>query len=75
MDQFSREALIIGKENVEKLHNSKVVIFGLGGVGSFVLEGLVRAGIGSFVLVDDDKICLTNLNRQLLATRSTIRKS
>lgn len=72
LNQFSREELLIGKENIEKLKNTKVAIFGLGGVGSFVLEGLVRAGIGKFILVDDDKICLTNLNRQLLATRKTI---
>ncbi len=75
LSQFSREELIIGKENVEKLHNSKVAIFGLGGVGSFVVEGLARAGIGNFILVDDDKVCLTNLNRQIIATRKTIGKS
>ena len=74
LNQFSREELIIGKEAVEKLNNAKVAIFGLGGVGSFVLEGLVRAGIGKFVLIDDDKICLTNLNRQILATRKTVGK-
>lgn len=72
LEQFSREELIIGKENIEKLNNSKVAIFGIGGVGSFVLEGLVRAGIGKFILVDNDKISLTNLNRQLLATKKTI---
>ena len=72
LDQFSRTELVIGKEGVEKLNNAKVAIFGLGGVGSFVLEGLVRAGIGNFVLIDDDKICLTNLNRQILATRKTV---
>ena len=67
LNQFSRTELVIGKEGVEKLNNAKVAIFGLGGVGSFVLEGLVRAGIGNFVL-----ICLTNLNRQILATRKTV---
>ena len=72
LNQFSRTELVIGKEGVEKLNNAKVAIFGLGGVGSFVLEGLVRAGIGNFVLIDDDKICLTNLNRQILATRKTV---
>ena len=72
LNQFSRTELVIGKEGVEKLNNTKVAIFGLGGVGSFVLEGLVRAGIGNFVLIDDDKICLTNLNRQILATRKTV---
>lgn len=72
LNQFSRTELVIGKEGLEKLSNTKVAIFGLGGVGSFVLEGLVRAGIGNFVLIDDDKICLTNLNRQILATRKTV---
>ena len=74
LNQFSRTELIIGKDNVEKLHNSKVAIFGIGGVGSYVVEGLVRAGIGSFILVDDDRVCLTNLNRQIIATRKTIGK-
>ncbi len=72
LNQFSRTELLIGKENVEKLQKSKVAIFGIGGVGSFVLEGLVRAGVGNFVLVDNDKVSLTNLNRQLIATRKTI---
>ena len=72
LNQFSRTELVIGKEGVEKLNNAKVAIFGLGGVGSFVLEGLVRAGVGNFVLIDDDRICLTNLNRQILATRKTV---
>ena len=72
LNQFSRTELVISKEGVEKLNNAKVAIFGLGGVGSFVLEGLVRVGIGNFVLIDDDKICLTNLNRQILATRKTV---
>ena len=74
LNQFSRTELLVGKEAIEKLQNSKVAIFGLGGVGSFVMEGLVRAGIGHFVLIDDDKICLTNLNRQIIATRKTIGK-
>lgn len=72
MNQFSRTELLIGKENIEKLNNSKVAIFGIGGVGSFVVEGLVRAGIGNFILVDNDEIDLTNLNRQIIATRKTI---
>ena len=74
LSQFSRTELLIGKEGVEKLNKAKVAIFGLGGVGSFVVEGLVRAGIQNFVLVDDDKICLTNLNRQIIATRKTVGK-
>ena len=74
LNQFSRTELLIGKEGIEKLNNAKVAIFGLGGVGSFVVEGLVRAGVQNFILVDDDKICLTNLNRQIIATRKTIGK-
>ena len=74
LNQFSRTELLIGKEGVEKLHKAKVAIFGIGGVGSFVLEGLVRAGVENFILVDDDKVCLTNLNRQIIATRKTVGK-
>ena len=74
LNQFSRTELLIGEEAIEKLQNAKVAIFGVGGVGSFVVEGLVRAGVGHFVIVDDDKICLTNLNRQIIATRKTIGK-
>lgn len=74
LNQFSRTELLIGKEAIEKLNKSKVAIFGIGGVGSFVVEGLVRAGVENFILVDDDKICLTNLNRQLIATHKTIGK-
>ncbi len=74
LNQFSRTELLIGKDNIEKLHNAKVAIFGIGGVGSFVVEGLVRAGVGNFILVDDDRICLTNLNRQIIATRKSIGK-
>lgn len=73
-NQFSRTELVIGKENVKKLHSAKVAIFGLGGVGSFVAEGLVRAGVGNFVLVDNDKVSITNLNRQIIATTKTINK-
>ena len=75
LNQFSRTELLIGKEGIEKLQNSKVAVFGIGGVGSFVVEGLVRAGVSNFILVDDDKICLTNLNRQIIATHSTIGKA
>lgn len=72
LNQFSRTELLIKKEGIEKLQNVKIAIFGLGGVGSFVVEGLVRVGVKNFVLIDDDKICLTNLNRQIIATRKTI---
>lgn len=74
LNQFSRTELLIGKEGIEKLQSSKVAVFGIGGVGSFVVEGLVRAGVGNFILVDDDKVCLTNLNRQIIATRKTVGK-
>ena len=74
LNQFSRTELLIGKESIEKLGKAKVAVFGIGGVGSFVVEGLARAGIGNFILVDDDKVCLTNLNRQIIATRKTIGK-
>lgn len=71
-NQFSRTELLIGKDGLEKLHKAKVAIFGLGGVGSFVVEGLVRAGIQNFILVDKDIVDLTNLNRQIFATTKTI---
>lgn len=71
-DQFSRTKLLIKEKGIEKLRNSKVAIFGIGGVGSYVLEGLVRAGVGNFVLIDGDKVDITNLNRQIIATISTI---
>ncbi|MGI6622198.1 MAG: tRNA threonylcarbamoyladenosine dehydratase [Acetivibrionales bacterium] len=72
LHEFSRTELLIGKQSIEKLKNSKVAVFGIGGVGTFVVEGLVRAGVGHLVLVDDDLICLTNINRQLHATSKTI---
>ena len=74
LNQFSRTELLIGKDGEEKLKSAKVAVFGVGGVGSFVVEGLVRAGVGNIVIIDDDKICLTNLNRQIMATRKTIGK-
>lgn len=72
MTQFSRTELIFGKESTEKLAACRVAIFGIGGVGGYVAEALARCGVGTLDLVDDDKICLTNLNRQLLATHSSI---
>lgn len=74
LNQFSRTELLIGKENLEKLKNSKIAIFGIGGVGSFVAEGLARAGIENFILVDNDNVDITNLNRQLHALHSTVGK-
>ena len=72
INQFSRTEMLIGKENVQKLHSKKVAVFGIGGVGSFVVEALVRAGIENFVLVDKDVVDITNLNRQIIATHNTI---
>ncbi len=74
LNQFSRTSLLFGEESVEKLHSMRVAVFGIGGVGGYVCEALVRSGVGSFDLVDDDKVCLTNLNRQIIATRETVGK-
>ena len=74
INQFSRTELLIGKDGIDKLNNAKVAIFGLGGVGSYVVEGLVRAGVQNFVLVDNDVVSLTNINRQIIATHNTIGK-
>ena len=74
LNRFSRTQLILGKEAMEKLKNAHVAVFGIGGVGGYVCEALVRSGVGSFDLIDDDKICLTNLTRQIIATTSTIGK-
>ncbi len=73
-EQFSRTELLIGKEKIEKLKNSKVIVYGIGGVGSYVVEGLVRAGIGHIIIVDYDKVDITNINRQIEAMHSTIGK-
>lgn len=74
VDQFSRTELLLGREALEKLNKSRVAVFGLGGVGSFVVEALIRSGVGHIDLIDDDVVCLSNLNRQLIATRKTIGK-
>lgn len=74
LNQFSRTELLIGKDGIEKLQNAKVAIFGIGGVGSFVAEGLARAGVGHIVLIDFDKVDITNINRQIEATHSSIGK-
>ena len=71
-NQFARTRLTFGKDNMEKLYKARVIVFGIGGVGSYVVEALVRSGIGAIDIVDDDKICLSNLNRQLFALQSTI---
>ncbi|WPQ45841.1 tRNA threonylcarbamoyladenosine dehydratase [Clostridium perfringens] len=72
---LSRTELLIGKDALDKLAKSKVMVFGIGGVGSFTVEALARAGVGNLILVDDDTVCLTNLNRQIHATYKTISKN
>ncbi len=74
LNQFSRTQLTFGAEAMEKLAASRVIVFGIGGVGGYTVEALVRSGIGAIDLVDDDKVCLTNLNRQIFALRSTVGK-
>ena len=74
LNQFSRTELIFGKEAMEKLASCRVAIFGIGGVGGYTVEALIRSGIGAVDLIDDDKVCLTNLNRQIYATRKTVGK-
>jgi tRNA A37 threonylcarbamoyladenosine dehydratase len=74
LNQFSRTELLFGKEAMEKLADSRVAVFGIGGVGGYTVEALVRSGVGKLDLIDDDKVCLTNLNRQIIATRSTVGK-
>jgi tRNA A37 threonylcarbamoyladenosine dehydratase len=72
LDQFSRTELIFGRESIEKLKRSRVAVFGVGGVGGYAIEALVRSGLGTIDLIDDDRICLTNINRQIYATRKTV---
>jgi tRNA A37 threonylcarbamoyladenosine dehydratase len=72
LNQFSRSQLLLGADSMEILAKSRVAIFGIGGVGGYVAEALARTGVGSFVLIDDDKVCLTNINRQIIATRKTV---
>lgn len=74
LTQFSRTELLLGKEAMDKLASARVAVFGVGGVGGYVCEALVRSGVGAFDLIDDDKVCLTNLNRQIIATRKTVGK-
>ncbi len=72
LNQFSRTQLLIGEEGIAKLQASRVAVFGIGGVGGYTVEALARSGVGAFDLIDDDKVCLTNLNRQIIATRDTV---
>ena len=74
LNQFSRTELLLGEEAMEKLKTSRVAVFGIGGVGGYVCEALVRSGLGNFDLIDDDKVCLTNISRQIFATRKMVGK-
>lgn len=74
LNQFSRTEMLFGKEAMEKLSKARVAVFGIGGVGGYTVEALARSGVGEFDLFDDDKVCLTNINRQLIATRKTVGK-
>lgn len=71
-EQFSRTELLLGAEAIEKLGNSRVAVFGVGGVGGYVCEALARSGVGAIDLIDDDKVCMSNINRQIIATTKTI---
>ena len=72
LNQFSRTELLFGKEAMKKLEDARVAVFGVGGVGGYTVEALVRSGVGTIDIIDDDKVCLTNLNRQIIATRKTV---
>ena len=74
LNQFSRTELLFGKDAMERLYHARVAVFGIGGVGGYTVEALARSGVGTLDLIDDDRICLTNLNRQILATRKTVGK-
>ena len=72
LNQFSRTQLVFGRDAMETLANSRVAVFGIGGVGGYTVEALARSGVGKLDLIDDDKVCLTNVNRQILATLKTV---
>lgn len=74
LHEFSRTELLIGTQSLEKLKKSTVMIFGIGGVGGYALEGLVRSGVGNFIIIDNDDVCITNINRQIIATKNTVGK-
>ena len=72
LDQFSRTQLLLGQDGMERLRSARVAVFGIGGVGGYTVEALARSGVGMLDLIDDDRVCLTNLNRQIFATRKTV---
>lgn len=75
LNEFARTELLLGKDGMEYLKNARVAVFGIGGVGSYTVEALARSGVGTLDIIDDDKVCLTNINRQIIATRKTVGKS
>lgn len=72
LEQFSRTTLLIGEDNLNKLQNSRVAVFGVGGVGGYVVEALVRSGVGAIDIIDNDKVAESNINRQIIATHKTV---
>ena len=74
LNSFSRTELLLGRDAMERLSKARVAIFGIGGVGGYAVEALARSGVGTLDLIDDDKVCLTNINRQIIATTSTVGK-
>ena len=74
LNQFSRTQLVLGGKAMQVLARSRVAVFGIGGVGGYAVEALARSGLGALDLIDDDRVCLTNVNRQILATRETVGK-
>lgn len=74
LHSFSRTQLLLGEQAMKRLEGSRIAIFGIGGVGGYTVEALARSGVGTLDLIDDDKVCLTNINRQILATRKTVGK-
>ena len=72
LNQFSRTQLLLGQDGMERLFHARVAVFGIGGVGGYTVEALARSGVGTLDLIDDDRVCLTNLNRQIFATRRTV---
>lgn len=74
LDRFSRTQLVFGKEAMDSLKGSRVAVFGVGGVGGYTVEALARSGVGAIDIIDDDKVCLTNINRQIIATGKTVGK-
>lgn len=71
-EQFSRTELLLGKDAMDRLARARVAVFGVGGVGGYVCEALARSGVGALDLIDDDRVCLSNINRQIIATHSTV---